>query len=370
MRLVEKFVGQKGLFGYLGVLLGLLGAIWLVRVLNVVDFYLTIGASGAEIIRFMLFLIPTIFANVAAPALLISLLLLYSGLLNSREYYVLTGAGISPLLLFRPVLYLIAGVTIILAVVNLYVAPLASQTLRIERDALQTRLSVGLIREGVFTDLGRGVTVYAEDKDEQGRITNILIFDDRNPQTETVYIAKVARIYRTQSENALVLESGRLFSREKGNGRQRVVHFDSYQFPVTMQSDDPFNLAQLSPSQMMFHQLLNPAALGITDPRRILRVEQRVYEQIGELFTPLVFALIALSFVTGGALNRAGYSLRVFLASVTAILFYAGVVSLSARIAEHGWPGGLSIVYPVSVVMLCAMIFIRRNRLLVPLSKS
>jgi len=101
-----------------------------------------------------------------------------------------------------------------------------------------------------------------------------------------------------------------------------------------------------------------------------LRVEQRVYEQIGELFTPLVFALIALSFVTGGALNRAGYSLRVFLASVTAILFYAGVVSLSARIAEHGWPGGLSIVYPVSVVMLCAMIFIRRNRLLVPLSKS
>lgn len=365
MTRVEKFVGQKSLIGYLGVLLGLLGAIWLVRVLNVVDFYLTIGASGAEIVRFMIFLIPTIFANVAAPALLIALLMLYSGLLNSREYYVLTGAGISPVLLFRPVFYLIAGVTIVLAIINLYVAPLASQTLRIERDALQTRLSVGLIRAGVFTDLGRGVTVYAEDKDDQGRISNILIFDDRSAETETVYIAKGARIFRSNDENALVLEKGRLFSREKSTGRQRIVHFDRYQFPVSMQSDDPFNLSELSPSQMMFHQLLDPEALGVTDPTRLLRIQQRIYEQIGELFTPLVFALISLSFVTGGALNRTGYSLRVFSASIVAILFYGGLVSLSARIAEDGWPGILSVLYPIGIGLVCAYIFAHRNRLFV-----
>lgn len=371
MTQIEKFIAKKCLLVYLAVLGGLLGAIWLVRVLNVLDFYLNVGASGGEVIRFSIFLIPNVFANVAAPSLLIALLIVYSGLLSSREYFVLTGAGVSPVFLFRPILIISLVVTLILGVMSFYLAPLAAQTLRIERDALQSRLSFGLLRAGVFSDLGRNVTVYAARKDEMGRVFDVLIFDDRNADQETVYTAKRGEIFVTQGDDALILEEGRIDSRERETGRQRTVYFERYQFPVSLQSGSSFNLAHLSPSQLMFHQLLNPKKLGVMTDARILLFQKRIYELIGELFTPLVFAFISLACVTGGALNRTGYSLRIFSASIAGIIFYGGVVMISSRIAEDDWPSMAALAFPLLTAFACALFFTWRNKIFArPIIKS
>lgn len=359
---IDKFIFWKIARAYLGILLALAGAIWLIRVLNVVDYYLSIGAGGRELLLFCLYLMPPILSNVMAPCVLIALLVVYNQLLTSREYYVLTGAGAGPLKLFRPVVAFAGLVVVCLVALNFYIAPLMEQTLRVEREALASQLSVGLIRDGVFTDLGKGVTVFAQSKTPDGAIEGLMIYDSRIENQTTLYVAKSGSVMVVNDVSQLVLRNGTIET-QRADKVQKVA-FELYQFPLIVNDQDTFSLANLSPSQMMLHQLLNPQGLGITDPEKLSFVRSRLIEAVGELFTPIVLAFIVWAVVLGGPLQRAGYFRRIGVATLFGITFFGGVVATSSLIAKGSLPALTVFIYPALVLSLCVYVFILRNKVL------
>lgn len=357
---IDRFLFFKFAKSYFGILLALAGAIWLVRILNVMDYYLSIGAGGQELLLFCLYLLPPILSNVATPCVLIALLTVYNQMLTSREYYVLTGAGLGPFTLFRPIIAFTLFIVACLFILNFYIAPLMVQTLRIEREALAAQLSFGLIREGVFTDLGEGVTVFAQSKEAGGYVEGLLIYDDRVSGQSALYVAQSGVFVRGIKQSQLILKNGTL--KTKREGKPQVVQFETYPFPLNSGAQGPFNWASLSPSQMTLPQLMNPEKLGILDPKKLALIYERFLETIGELFSPIVLAFIVWAVVLGGPLQRSGYIRRIGLATILGILFFGGVVSVSSLVAKGSLPIISVFVYPVVIIGLATYVFIHRNR--------
>ena len=357
---IDRFLFFKLAKSYFGILLALACAIWLVRILNVVDYYLSIGAGGQELLFFCLYLLPPILSNVATPCVLIALLAVYNQMLTSREYYVLTGAGLGPFTLFRPVIAFTLFIVACLFVLNFYVAPLMVQTLRIEREALAAQLSFGLIREGVFTDLGEGVTVFAQSKEAGGYVEGLLIYDERDAAQSALYIAQSGTFVTGINQSQLILKNGTI--KTKRNGKPQVVQFETYPFPLNSGAQGTFDWSSLSPSQMTLPQLMNPEKLGISDPKKLSLIHARFLETIGELFSPIVLAFIVWAVVLGGPLQRSGYIRRIGLATILGILFFGGVVSMSSLVAKGSLPIISVFIYPLMIIGLATYVFIRRNR--------
>ena len=357
---IDRFLFFKLAKSYFGILLALAGAIWLVRILNVVDYYLSIGAGGQELLFFCLYLLPPILSNVATPCVLIALLAVYNQMLTSREYYVLTGAGLGPFTLFRPVIAFTLFIVACLFVLNFYVAPLMVQTLRIEREALAAQLSFGLIREGVFTDLGEGVTVFAQSKEAGGYVEGLLIYDERDAAQSALYIAQSGTFVTGINQSQLILKNGTI--KTKRNGKPQVVQFETYPFPLNSGAQGTFDWSSLSPSQMTLPQLMNPEKLGISEPKKLSLIHARFLETIGELFSPIVLAFIVWAVVLGGPLQRSGYIRRIGLATILGILFFGGVVSMSSLVAKGSLPIISVFIYPLMIIGLATYVFIRRNR--------
>ena len=357
---IDRFLFFKLAKSYFGILLALACAIWLVRILNVVDYYLSIGAGGQELLFFCLYLLPPILSNVATPCVLIALLAVYNQMLTSREYYVLTGAGLGPFTLFRPVIAFTLFIVACLFVLNFYVAPLMVQTLRIEREALAAQLSFGLIREGVFTDLGEGVTVFAQSKEAGGYVEGLLIYDERDASQSALYIAQSGTFVTGINQSQLILKNGTI--KTKRNGKPQVVQFETYPFPLNSGAQGTFDWSSLSPSQMTLPQLMNPEKLGISDPKKLSLIHARFLETIGELFSPIVLVFIVWAVVLGGPLQRSGYIRRIGLATILGILFFGGVVSMSSLVAKGSLPIISVFIYPLMIIGLATYVFIRRNR--------
>jgi lipopolysaccharide export LptBFGC system permease protein LptF len=100
---------------------------------------------------------------------------------------------------------------------------------------------------------------------------------------------------------------------------------------------------------MMIHQLLNPAAHGVSDDSRIIRMKTRGLELIASLASPLVFMLISFCAITAGGLNRHGYGRRIFVAIIAALMFQISIIAVASLAARGGFDS-LLIIWPLSVL--------------------
>jgi len=221
-------------------------------------------------------------------------------------------------------------------------------------------LSFGLIREGVFTDLGEGVTVFAQSKEAGGYVEGLLIYDERDAAQSALYIAQSGTFVTGINQSQLILKNGTI--KTKRNGKPQVVKFETYPFPLNSGAQGTVVWSSLSPSQMTLPQLMNPEKLGISDPKKLSLIHARFLETIGELFSPIVLAFIVWAVVLGGPLQRSGYIRRIGLATILGILFFGGVVSMSSLVAKGSLPIISVFIYPLMIIGLATYVFIRRNR--------
>jgi len=354
---IDRYLGRRLLVLYMGILASLVGAIWLVRILNVLDFYLSIGAGFGEAVFLCLLLLPTLIGYAMAPALLIALLAFYAGILNSREYYVLTGVGVSPFRIFAPVLSVAALAMGLVAVIHFVLAPWSAQMLRSERETIQERITLDFVTPRRFVDLVDGITIYTDAILDNGTLENILIFDGRVAGQEVSYTAHHAQFY-TDANGArmFILTDGRIET--VNNAKKEHVEFERYQFPLASKTSAPLDLMQLNPAQLLITQLFDQ--LRSASEERYAQLRARLYQLVGELLLPFMFAAIVVASVSGGELRRRGYGVRVGMATVIALAVFGGVLGLSARIGDQALNPIWAFVYPAFVILVASAYFYRQ----------
>lgn len=293
--------------------IGLTITIWLSQSLRLIELVVEAGAPLRLFVWLLILTIPTFLGIVLPIAMVGAIIFTYNQLTMDSELVVMRSAGLGPMALGRPAMILGMAVTVAVFVLNIYVTPAAHRELVRLEYAIRDDHSQLLLREGVFNELGKHLSVYVRERAGDGTLDGVLIHDARDPAKPVTVIGdRATMIYGPQGTRFAVFNGNRQeYSRE--TGRLSQLYFERYDVDLQFMSDEP---GERSPDarERSTNELLHPPS-NITDPK----ARQQMYAEFHHRFSsPLLtpaYVAIALACLLSGEFNRRGHSMRNLLAA-------------------------------------------------------
>ena len=305
--------------------------------------HITFGNADAVIA-----VLPRVLTSTLAPALLITVIAQMVRLLQDYEYFALTAAGLSPLRVVRPMLLLGLIVMILQSLLAFYISPLAMKALRLSSFEGGNRIVLAELQPGAFKDLKPGMTAFTSGQDNDGQFLDLMIYDTTKQKQTVTFLAKKAVITEHNGEPYFILRDGSQHIQDEQSQGQ-IITFSTYLLPLSQPETTQAKPIVFNRNHMMIHQLLNPSAHGVTNERRINRMQGRGLELISNLAAPFVFMLVGFAVITAGGISRSGYGQRIMVAILLAIIFQIGVIALADIAVEQNSPA-LIFIWPTSLL--------------------
>ena len=356
--MLDRYLFGNLFRSHLALTLVLSSVVWLIQALDLFDSALSSGSSVLQTMALGLLVLPRVLTFTLAPALLIAVLTQLVRLLQDYEYFALTAAGLSPFRILRPMLGLALIIMLVQGALAFYIAPWSMKELKIRTASTGSSLALSAIQAGAFKEIKDGMTIYAGDDIGGGAWQNIMIYDNSNANRPVTYTAQTGVLQRDEERNFFVLLNGTQHIKNESGGD--LLNFTQYVLPLDDPEDEVAKPIIFNRNHMMIHQLLAPAANGVTSERRITRMKSRGLELISNLAAPFVFMLISFAVITSGGINRHGYGKRVMVAVSLALLFQIGVISVAARAVENNNPL-IVFIWPTLFIIALLLVIYRQN---------
>ncbi|PIP97400.1 MAG: LPS export ABC transporter permease LptF [Rhodobacterales bacterium CG18_big_fil_WC_8_21_14_2_50_71_9] len=336
--LITRYVLRELLkpFGFF--LIVFTGVIWLTQSLRVIDTVVNSGQGAGVFLEFSALLLPAAMSIVMPIAAFAATLYTVNRLFADSEIVAMIAAGMSGVRLARPVALFGLAVMALMAVVTLWLAPLATREMRARVHDLRADIANALIFEGRFLHPAAGLTVYVRENTPGGEMLGVFVHDQRDPAAEVTYTARSALMARTDDGPRLVMYDGAAQRREMRDDSLSLLQFDSLVFDLSqfMNGDDARNPR---PSERFIGDLLAPSAADLA-ATALSRLYAEGHDQLSGPLYALALPLIALAAIVGPGFSRSGYALRVAAAVALAVgLRMGGFAAKSAAAgAADLWP--------------------------------
>ncbi len=323
---LDRYILAQLVLGLVAVTGGLVALVWMTQSLRFVELIVDRGLSLWAFVKLTGLLVPSFVAIILPVAVFVVVLFAYQRLAADREITVMRAAGVSNLGLARPALLLGLGAFVLCFVLNLWIVPAAFGAFREYQFAVRNRVAAFLLQEGVFTQVTSKLTVYIGRRDPNGTLHNLLIDDERDPDSPVTVLAETGRLLGTGAAPTVLLYNGSREQVDPKTGALEVVSF----------ARNAINLAQTGganapkfrdPTEMSLGELLHPPP-GAVQKRDLGKLLAEAYRRLTSPFTCIGYALLALAAVLCGRFRRHGGGMRVF----AAVLIMTGLVALGLTI--------------------------------------
>ena len=248
--------------------------------------------------------------------------------------------------MISPAIKLATIIAIVALVLNLWIAPFAERELRKEFLRVRTDLAASLIHVGEFTNPAPGLTVYAQDADQNGVFHNLFVLQEKAGGGDTTFLAAQGKIAKRNGQPVLVMRDGsnQAFA---SNGVLNYLKFSEYTFDLTPYLNTT-RILHYKISDLYFHELVFP---DLTQPwERKNRVEM-LSEANARLATPLyniAFMAMALAAVIGGSFSRLGYGRRIVIIGAAAAIVRIAGFGVQAACDASAWLNILQYMIPIA----------------------
>ena len=148
----------------------LTGVVWLLQSLRFIELIVTRGLSGQVFMYFTLLLLPSLLSVILPLALVIAVIFTYNRLLNDSELIVMRAGGCSQYGLAKPAILVSLLVMFIGYSLSLYLLPTSFRTFKDLQTQLRDSVPAVLLQEGVFSQMGKDITVFIRKKSDQGAL--------------------------------------------------------------------------------------------------------------------------------------------------------------------------------------------------------
>lgn len=261
------------------------------KILKLVDLVINQGVGLLFILKYLLYLLPSVLVYIIPVSFLIALLVAFGRLSGDDEITALKAAGVGLHRLLRPVL----GMTFILFLCTLFISTYgfpwgntSSKSLLFE--AAKNKASLG-VEDRTFTRGFESVTLYTDKvirSTDGGEdiIEGIFIYDGRDPKNPLITTATEGIVMTDPGGGAinLLLKGGSILSDVTGNGEargdKRLITFESYDMNIKLEEGNGAERKDLKNRDLYPHELLELAAsdrLRGEDPTpRFLELNRRV----------------------------------------------------------------------------------------------
>jgi lipopolysaccharide export system permease protein len=350
----DRYLLKNLLVAMLFTAISLAAIIMLTQSLRFLELIINSGASSLSFFLLTFLAMPRFFEVILPIALMISVVFIYNRLSSDSEIVVMKAAGFSPMRLSRPALALGIVVTGIVFVITAWVAPLSLSKMQMMRVAIKEQYSALLLREGVFNQIGRDLTVYVHQRGEGGALLGLLIHDTRDPVAPAVtVIAERGIIVADEDGQQVVVFDGSRQRIDPQTGALSRLDFERYS--LDLPESGPARQRWREPDERTLPELLRagPQDFEAVTQRREFMVE--AHRRIVSPFLAMTFAVVGLSCLLLGGADRRGFGMRIVVASACVVLLQ-GFYLVAYNLSKEG-NTGLILMYVVAFAPLAAGLY-------------
>lgn len=304
MKKLNTYIAKQIIVGFLLVSFSLMSIIWLTQSLRFVDLITNKGIAVSMFIKLTSLLMPRIFTILSPISLFAAVLFVYNRMLSDRELVVMKAAGISPWQNAKPALF----VGLIMCLFNVYIInvgiPYAENEFNNLEWQVKNDVSHLMFREGEFTTLQAGLTVFITSHEPDGSVGGILINDERTPGTKSTVSAELGRIVYTEKGPRIILVHGSRQEINTANHQFTSVTFDRYS--VDFGAKETKARKEAGVREKTLYELLTAASNPELTPKEVNRWIVEGNKRITTPLLNIVFALMACTGLLVGNFNRRG----------------------------------------------------------------
>jgi lipopolysaccharide export system permease protein len=268
--------------------------IWLTQSLKSIDIVINHGASFGDLILLVSLLLPDILMILLPISLFLASLIVLNRLINDHEILVMNTLGLSPFEISRPFLVLGALISALLFTISLYFLPISYHQFKNLQFTFNNQYKANLIHEGEFINLNK-VTIYVQDKDLDGEVRGVFIFDNRNPDFPITFTAASGQIMEGESGPKILLLNGTRQGKDQRTKGMTFLTFQEY-IHEFQPSEKITDTRMKKPSECFIWELFNPN-LAPDQTELIHRMRVEGHQRIISPLLPIIFILIGLTFI-------------------------------------------------------------------------
>jgi lipopolysaccharide export system permease protein len=290
-------------------------------------------------------LIPLLVMMIAPISLVLATAHTINKLSSDSEIIVMNAAGVSPWPLVRPFLAAALVVSILVALIAVYVSPWSLRELRDWATQVRADILTNIVQPGRFTTVSGNLTFHIADRRPNGLLVGIFLDDRRDPKEHATYLAEQGEIVKNDTGSFLVLEKGSVQRLEAGQRDPRIVTFDRYAFDLSKFGVGPQTGAGVTYNtreKYIWELIWPPAndALFVAQPGEY---RSELHDRIVTPLYPFAFVVLAYAFLGPPQTTRQSRTLSLLsLTGAVALLRLIGF--LSVIIGAHA-PAALAAQY-------------------------
>lgn len=322
------------------------------RLLRLSDLVVTKGVPMGDVIRLLVLALPALLPLLVPAGLLLAILLAVGRLSADSEIVAMRACGVGLAQNLRPVLVLSAGVALVTAALSLWIQPRAAVSFKeLLHDAVKNRIGA-TTETGVFTEIARGVTVYAEKMDrDSGVAENLFLSLDRGEHRGVWILARRGTVFEDAGALGLDLQDGEMHQYEAADRPYRRLRFQHYRLRIPL----PGAVFSLGTEEQPTRALWAEARAGDRE------AQLELHRRLALPASCLVFGLLGASLGLHHA--RGGRSRGVILCVGVLLVYYTLFTAGRALGKQDAVPPAVAMWLPNVVLgVLGAYAFLRKNR--------
>lgn len=335
------------------------GAVWLSQSLRFVDLIVNKGLPLTTFLYLTALLFPSLLLVVMPFALFCAVLFAYHRLSIESELIVMQAIGLSNVQLAIPGLILGLIITAIGYANSLYLMPSAFRSFKDLQFEVRRDFSHLLLQPGVFNAPAPNLTVYVRAAMEGGRLSGILVHDERIPNLPVTMMAEHGILVQGQNGPVFVLENGNrqeLDRSDQAEADLSILHFDSYTLDLAAATTPPSDRNR-RPKELFLNELFSPADEKLSDQER-QRLTTEGHKRLTWPLNALVFATIGMTVLLTRRHDRRGPWRGMLLAVLVVVTVQALSTATSSLALREASLVPLLYLVPLAPLTICSVLLL------------
>lgn len=330
MRLLNLYLFRTLLFSTLSLAIGLTFIVWLTQSLKLLELIIEGGAPIKMFISMLVLILPRFLEIVIPIASAISCIFIYNKLTMDSEIVVMRAVGMSNRALAKPGITLALILAVIVFALSGWITPISKASLEDQKKTIRDELTSIVLKEGIFNDLGSGITIFIDNKITPIDFEGVFIYNASDKQADpTVITAKKGWLDLNGDEPKVIISDGIQQSTDKNSGHLNLLHFDQYAINLNTFNKKSYDLpisADERTLQDLYTQIKNNQTLKT---KQRMEYWGELHRRITQPFFTLSLTLVALTCLLVGPFDRRGQSKRIMLSIAMLVLLQGLTLGLN-----------------------------------------
>lgn len=358
MSLYERHIFKRISLSFLFVLGSLTGVVWVTQALRRLDLVTVKGQTVWLFVEMTVMALPSLIIVITPFAILFSLVSTLSVLHGDSELVVINSTGGSRMVVLRPIVGFVVLAALLMAVMTIYLAPLAKRHLRDLITEVRADFIASVVVPGRFSSVEKGLTVHIRDRSGDGALLGLLLHDEREPDVPTTILAKRGNVTEIRDLTLLILSDGSIHrqsvsdTKTKGNKKTNIVDFDQYAFDLSSLTQTGDAEAAMKPSERTTAELLNLDKTEWYVKARYGRFIAELHERFAQPLYPVVFGLIVILFLGDPRTNRQGRNMAVAGAIIGCVVARTGGFILNSVVLTVPSTAFIALLYVFPALLI------------------